>query len=109
MEKITSKQELHNIIENNERDSLICVKFSANWCSPCKQLNKTIEKIESEEGNTTKFYHIDVDELPELAEEYDIMSIPVIIFFKGTLQVDRTTGALPEKMLKEKITENNNK
>lgn len=108
MVSITSKKELHEIIENNDKETLAVVKFSAQWCGPCRQMEKIIENIENE-GTNVKFYNVDVDELPELAEEHEIMSIPVLLFYKGSLQVDRTLGGLPESMLRAKIEENNNK
>lgn len=108
MEQIKTKQELHEIIENNDNETLAIVKFSAQWCGPCRQMENTIESIESNLSNV-KFYNVDVDELPELAEEFEIMSIPVLIFYKGSLQVDRTLGGLPENKLREKIEENKNK
>lgn len=108
MEKIKSKQELHDLIENNDKDKLLIVKFSAQWCGPCRQMEKTIESIEKDVNNV-KFYNIDVDELPELAEEFGIMSIPVLLFYKGSLHLDKTLGGIPESKLREKIEENNNK
>ena len=108
MVNITSKQELHEIIENNDKDTLAVVKFSATWCGPCRQMENTIENIENE-GTNVKFYNVDVDELPELAEEHEVMSIPVLLYYKGSLQVDRTLGGLPESALRAKIEENNNK
>jgi thioredoxin 1 len=108
MEKINTKQELHEIIDNNEKDTLAIIKFSAQWCGPCRQMENTIEAIEKDTTNV-KFYNVDVDDLPELAEEFDVMSIPVLLFYKGSFQVDRTLGGLPESKLREKIEENNNK
>ena len=108
MEKIESKKHLHDVIENNDKDRLIIVKFSATWCGPCRQMEKNTENIEKEDSNV-KFYNIDVDELPEIAEEYEIMNIPVLLYYKGPFQVDKTLGGLSESKLKEKITENNNK
>lgn len=109
MIEIKTKQELHEVIETNPNDGLIVVKFSAPWCGPCRQMEKTIENIEANENNRVKFYNVDVDELQELADEYEIMSIPVLLFFKGSLQVDKTLGGIPESKLIEKIEENNNK
>ena len=108
MELIKTKQELKNIIENNGREELAVIKFSASWCGPCRQMEKSIENIEKENSNV-KFYNIDVDESPDLAEEYDVMSIPVLLYYKGSLQVDRTTGGIPEVQLRKKIAENNEK
>lgn len=108
MIEIKTKEELHEVINNNDKENLIVVKFSAPWCGPCRQMEKTIEAIEKE-GTNVKFYNVDVDELPELAEEHEVMSIPVLLYYKGSLQVDRTIGGLPESKLREKIEENNNK
>lgn len=109
MEKIKSKQELHELLDNNSNsDELLIVKFSAPWCGPCRMLAGVIERIEKEQENV-KFVDIDVDELEEIATEYAIMSIPVLLFFKGGFQVDKVVGGIPEKTLREKIEENINK
>ena len=107
MEEIKSIVELDEVLSKNE--NLHIVKFYGQWCAPCKMLQNTIEKIAPTlEG--VDFYGVDVDEADEtLIDKYMIRSVPILLYFKGSLQVDRTMGALPEKMLLEKIEENNRK
>lgn len=77
----------------------VCAKFSAEWCSPCKVLGKTLEKVEPNYPNVN-FIHIDVEDSPELAQEFQITNIPVMIFTKGNGEiVNRKTGLMPEKAI----------
>jgi thioredoxin 1 len=76
-----------------------CIKCSAEWCSPCKALGKTLEKVEPNYPNVN-FIHIDVEESPELAQEFQIQNIPVMIFMDedGNI-VNRKVGLMPEKAI----------
>lgn len=65
-------------------------KYGATWCGPCKTLDKTLEKIKNIE--IEKF---DVDECNEkLLQEKGIRSVPVLIFYDGVLEIERTVGAV---------------
>lgn len=92
MKDIKTVAELNTIL-NSESNDLVVVKFSASWCNPCKMLTDTITGIEPN-INGVKFYEVDVDEAEEtLIDEYQIQSVPVMIFFNEGLQVDRVVGA----------------
>jgi len=56
----------------------VVLDFYANWCGPCKVATPAVEKI-SDEFPDTDFYKIDVDEFPELAEIFDVTSIPTFV------------------------------
>lgn len=108
MEKILTKSEMTNFIDNNTSE-LVVVKFSAPWCNPCKVLAETIEDIVPNFPNVA-FGEIDVDECEEeLAADYNIRNVPVLLFFKDGLQLDRTVGLLGREQLVNKINENLNK
>jgi thioredoxin 1 len=65
-------------------------KYGATWCGPCKTLDKTLEKVKNIE-----IEKIDVDECPEdLLQEKGIRSVPVLIFYDGVLEIERTVGAV---------------
>lgn len=65
-------------------------KYGATWCGPCKTLDKTLEKVKNIE-----IEKIDVDECNgDLLQEKGIRSVPVLIFYDGILEVDRTIGAV---------------
>ena len=81
------------------------VDFWAAWCGPCRMLGPVIDKLSEDveyEGKF-KFCKINVDENPQMAQKYQVMSIPLVLFFKSGEKVDQTLGAVPENVIKEKI------
>ena len=87
VKKITSKE----FAEVRENETAV-VDFSAAWCGPCRKLAPVLEKVSEElDGNVT-FYNIDVDENPELAQQYDIMSIPALVVLKNGDKKDMLVG-----------------
>jgi thioredoxin 1 len=61
------------------------------------------EKLSEEYADRVKFCKLNVDENPEMARKYQVMSIPLLLFFKGGQQVDSIVGAVPESMLQPKV------
>ena len=81
----------------------VLVDLWAPWCGPCRMVAPVIDKLaESYEGKF-KFCRLNVDENPQTASKYRVMSIPTLIFFKGGEAVDTVVGAVPEQALKPKI------
>ena len=61
------------------------------------------EKLSKEYADKVKFCKLNVDENPEMARKYQVMSIPLLLFFKDGQQVDSVLGAVPESMLQPKV------
>jgi len=81
-------------------NGIYAVKFWATWCQPCKVLNPTLEKLESE-FTDIKFLSIDVDQIPTLAQEYKIKTVPTILVFDNGKEINRIVGlSLIEPMRK---------
>ena len=79
------------------------VKCSAEWCSPCKALAKTLDRLEPQYPNVN-FIHVDVEESPELAQEFQIQNIPVMVFISADGEiVNRTVGLMSEKAIIDEI------
>ena len=78
----------------------VLVDFYADWCGPCRMLRPTLEAI-SEERADVKVAAINIDENPDLADEFDITSIPCVILFKNALEADRRIGLAPKKALED--------
>ena len=84
-----NKEELNEILKNND---LVLVDFYASWCMPCKMLSPIIEEIAKEYEGKVVVCKIDIDENEELANEYNIMSVPTVIIFKNNENVEEIIG-----------------
>ena len=73
-------------------------KFGAEWCSPCRVLERTLEQIT--DIDVVKY---DVDEDSDLASEKKIRNIPVLIFYNGDTEVDRLIGAVSLETINQTI------
>jgi thioredoxin 1 len=89
-----------------ESDLPVLVDFWANWCGPCKMIGPTVEELAKEYSGKMKIGKLDVDNNPQSATNYGVMSIPTLIFFKEGKVSDQITGALNKSALKQKIEEN---
>lgn len=77
----------------------VLVDFWASWCGPCKMMGPVVEQIADEMGESAKVCKINIDEQPELASKYNVMSIPTFILLKNGSEVNRTVGAMPKEEL----------
>ena len=77
----------------------VLVDFWATWCGPCMMLAPTVEEIARENEGTLKVGKINVDEEPELASMFGIMSIPTVMAFKNGEVVGTAVGVRPKQAL----------
>jgi len=80
----------------------VMVDFWAPWCGPCRMIAPATEKLAKEYQGRLKVCKLNVDENPQTASRYQIMSIPQVLFFRNGDVVDESTGAVPESALRSK-------
>ena len=84
-------------------DLPVLVDFWAAWCAPCHMVAPIAEKIGKEHKGKLKVCKLNVDEAPEVASQYNIMSIPTLMIFKNGNVVEQMVGVAPGEYLEEKI------
>ena len=72
--------------------------FSAPWCGPCRNFKPIMESV----SNSMPVRFINVDENPQLAAQYNVRSVPMLVFLKDGQEADKTIGVLTEIQVKEK-------
>jgi len=79
-------------------DRPVLVDFWASWCGPCRMLSPIVDEIAAERSDV-KVCKINVDEQPELASRFQIMTIPTLMVFKNGQVVSQTSGARPKNQI----------
>ncbi len=76
-------------------DKTVLVDFYADWCGPCRMVSPIVDEI-AEEHPEYMVVKVNVDESPELASEFEVMSIPMLLIMKGGAVVNQMVGAQPK-------------
>ncbi|MBQ7990772.1 MAG: thioredoxin [Oscillospiraceae bacterium] len=79
------------------------IDFNATWCGPCRMLAPIVDELADEYDGQVEFYSVDVDENPDLAAEFGVMSIPTLVVLKGGQEAAKQVGFIPKDALKALI------
>ncbi|SFS72976.1 thioredoxin [Marininema halotolerans] len=94
-----------NITDQNFKDEVgtgtVLVDFWAPWCGPCKMVAPVLEEIDQEVGDQLKIAKVNVDDNPDSAGRFGVMSIPTLMVFKNGEMVDKLMGFQPKEQLLE--------
>jgi thioredoxin 1 len=86
-------------------DAPVLVDFWAEWCGPCKMIAPILEEIAGEQAGKVQIAKVNVDDHPDLAMRFDVMSIPTLILFKDGQAQKRLIGAKGKGQLLEELSE----
>lgn len=79
-----------------QSDRPVLVDFWAEWCAPCRKVEPVLEEIANELGDKVSIVKLNIDENPETARAYRVMSVPTLTVFKGGQPVQSVAGARPK-------------
>lgn len=88
----------------NAGDDLVVVDFFATWCGPCKMLAPIVERA-AQAHPEVHFYKVDIDESMDLAQRFQIMSVPTLLFFRSGQVVSKSVGVIPEAELENHLAQ----
>lgn len=88
---------------NEVGSGTVLVDFWAPWCGPCKMIAPILEELDGEVGDSVKIAKVNVDDNPESASKFGVMSIPTLILFKDGQPVDKVVGFQSKDALKSLV------
>ncbi|MEU6176261.1 thioredoxin [Streptantibioticus parmotrematis] len=86
-------------------DKPVLVDFWADWCGPCRQIAPSLEAIAAEHGEKLEIVKINIDQNPETAAKYGVLSIPMLNVYKGGDVVKTIVGAKPKAALERDLSD----
>lgn len=88
-----------NFEETVNDNSLVLVDFWASWCGPCRALTPMIQELAEAYAGKVLICKLNVDENPNVAERFQVFSIPTLILFSRGREADRIVGLIPKKSI----------
>ncbi len=93
-EAVTSADFQSKVLES---DVPVLVDFFATWCGPCRMLAPVLEEVAAEVAGKAKVVKLDIDQSPDIAQRYGVMSVPTLIVFENGQVKRQTVGAQPKQ------------
>ena len=95
-----TQEDFHQTLENNP---MVVVDFWAKWCMPCKMMQPVLKQLDETFGKSIVIGKADVDELPQLADQYQIHSIPALVIFAKGEVVSTIIGVRPYTQIVDEV------
>jgi thioredoxin 1 len=85
--------------EQETKNGVVLVDFWAEWCGPCRMVSPILEEIAAKHEGKVTVAKLDIDANPEIAQQYQILSIPTMLVFQGGKPIKQVVGAKPKAAL----------
>ncbi|MDO1449206.1 thioredoxin [Rhodocytophaga aerolata] len=83
----------------------VLVDFGADWCPPCKAISPIVDMLATEYTGKAKIAKLDVDANPYITSRYGVRNLPTLLFFKNGKPVDKIVGAVPKRVMADKLNQ----
>lgn len=93
----TTAIDTNRVAVDEKYDKIMVVDFYATWCGPCKAMAPTMEAMENKYGNKIEFNKVDIDQSPEIAQEFNVTAVPTIVVISRTGDIIETLVGLQSK------------
>ena len=100
--ELTKQNFQSEVAESKEK---VLIDFWASWCGPCRMVSPSVDEIAEESPAGVKVCKVNVDEQPELAQQFQVMSIPTLLVMKDGKPVASSVGARPKQFIVKMIEE----
>ena len=100
--ELTKQNFQSEVAESKEK---VLIDFWASWCGPCRMVSPIVDEIAEESPAGVKVCKVNVDEQPELAQQFKVMSIPTLLVMKDGKPVASSVGARPKQFIVKMIEE----
>lgn len=97
---ILNKQNLHEILSSSQP---VLIDFWAPWCSPCRMFGPVIDQVAEENAGRVRVVKLNIDEEPEVARQFGVMSIPTLVLIKNGRVAATSVGLKPKQAVEEMI------